>query len=186
MVDFRNLQEDLAQGATPTLAIEEVLNAVVGRFRRWRPVREIDVRLYGGWLDERGNPSENANTFMRLLPFLRGRWQGTLVRPSLAVALLRFPYLRLRGTVRGQSRRRRQKMVDQMIGCDAMYLALSRLEDVPVAVFTADDDLLPPLLMASAYSGSDVQWMRGQGRPRPNDPQLSNLHIAIDDGAWNA
>ena len=186
MVDFRNLQEDLAQGATPTIAIEEVLDAVVGGFRRWRPVREIDVRLYGGWLDEHGHLSANANDFTRLLPYLRGRRQGTIVRPSLALALLMFPYLRLRGTVRVDSRRRRQKMVDQMIGCDAMYLAVNPLEDVLVAVFTGDDDLLPPLLMANACDGSEVRWMRGEGQDRPNDAGLPSLGVTIDTGAWNA
>ena len=186
LVDFRNLQEDLARGATPMIALEEVLDAVVGGFRRWRSVREIDVRLYGGWLDERGNPSQNANAFMPLLPFLRGRRQGTIVRPSLALGLLKFPYLRLRGTVRITRRGRRQKMVDQMIGCDALYLALRPHDDLLVAVFTGDDDLLPPLLIANACGEGEVRWMRGQGRDRPNDARLSSFGVVVDGGAWNA
>ena len=73
-----------------------------------------------------------------------------------------------------------------MIGCDAMYLAVNPLDDLLVAVFTGDDDLLPPLLMANAFGDSDVRWMRGEGQVRPNDARLTNLGVTIDTGAWNA
>ena len=72
-------------------------------------LRELDVRLYGGWLDERGVPGPSALWLLPLLPVLRGRWRGLIVRPALATTMLQFPDVELRGTVRLQAKRRRQK-----------------------------------------------------------------------------
>ena len=68
---------------------------------------ELDVRLYGGWLDEQGVPSPSARWLLPLLPALRGRRQGLIVRPTLAMTMLQFPDVALRGTLRLQVKRRR-------------------------------------------------------------------------------
>ena len=86
-------------------------------------LRELDVRLYGGWIDEQGVHSPSALWLLPLLPVLRGRRQGLIVRPTLAMTMLQFPDIELRGTVRLQAKSRRQKMVDGMLGCDAAFVA---------------------------------------------------------------
>ena len=53
--------------------------------------RELDVRLYGGWTDELGWPSRHASWLHELLPYLRGRRNGLIVRPTLATSMIQFP-----------------------------------------------------------------------------------------------
>ena len=63
------------------------------------------------------------------------------MRPTLAVAMCQFPDLVLRGTVRLRSKRKRQKMVDGMLGSDAVFSVADGV--TPVGVITGDDDLIP-------------------------------------------
>lgn len=141
-------------------------------------LRELDVRLYGGWLDELGIPSSSARSLLPLLPVLRGRRRGLIVRPTLATAMLQFPDVELRGTVRLQARRRRQKMVDAMLGCDAVFAAAFGRSRV--GIVSDDDDLLPAALSAHAADPSGTAWMRpraaGDGI---NDRALSERGVRI-------
>ena len=139
-------------------------------------VRELDVRLYGGWTEPSGHPSRDAAWLTELLPDLRGRRHGLIVRPALAVTMIEFPQLFLRGTVRGEGRRRRQKMVDGMMGCDAVYMASN--ESIPVSIVSDDDDLLPAALTAHAMNTGTLSLMR---RRKPgsaiNDSLLSRQGV---------
>ena len=137
---------------------EGLVDAVAQTFRSVFPsVRELDLRLYGGWLDERGDFSPAALSLFEVLPVLRRRRHGLIVRPSLATTLVQLPDLVLQSTVRLQARRRRQKMVDGMLGCDAMSIVAEGL--TRVGVITDDDDLLPATLSAHAASAGLVVWM---------------------------
>ena len=141
-------------------------------------LRELDVRFYGGWTDERGIPSPAAFRLLQVVSALRGRRGGVIVRPSLAFAMCELPGVILRGTVRMRSKNKRQKMVDGMLGCDARFAAAGG--QVPVGIVTDDDDLVPAALSARAAGSQRVMWMR----PRPagaglNDDILLALGLQI-------
>ena len=138
-------------------------------------LRELDVRFYGGWTDEFGFPSRDAFWLLQTLPTLRGRRQGLIVRPSLAVAMLQFPDLVLKGTVRHESGRTRQKMVDGMLGCDAIFVATE--SGTRVGVITDDDDLVPATLSAHAANTTLTVWLR----PRPFGAGLNDQRL-VDQG----
>lgn len=185
LVDYHNVHGFLARPeGSPRLTVEPMLDLVATAFDRIAGGWLVDVRLYGGWVDEVGNATENANVLVGLLPYLRGRRRGLIVRPSLAVALLGYPQARLRGTLRTRSRRRREKMVDQMLGSDLMHLA--RTDDVHAVVFSDDDDLVPPLINACLARPSSTRLVRSSRRARPNDAQLSKLGLIIDKETWHA
>ena len=135
--------------------VDDVARAFVSVFP---DSRELDVRLYGGWTQPTGLPSRDASWLTELLPDLRGRRHGLIVRPSLATTMIAFPEVDLRGTVRGLPKRQRQKMVDGMMGCDAIYMVDHW--STYVTIVTDDDDLLPATLTAHAKNGNVLAWMR--------------------------
>lgn len=158
------------------LHTEVLVDTVAQSFRSVFPaVTELDVRLYGGWIDERGLYSPAALSLFEVLPGLRGRRHGLIVRPSLATTLVQFPDLMLQGTVRLQARPRRQKMVDGMIGCDTMFVAAEGL--TRVGVVTDDDDLVPSTLSAHAGRATLIVWMR----TRPVGDGLNDRNL-VDRG----
>ena len=139
------------------ILVEDVTQAFATTFPE---TRELDIRLYGGWTDPTGQPSRDASWLHGLLPDLRGRRHGLVIRPALATTMIQFPKLLLRGTVRGHGRRQRQKMVDGMMGCDAIQMAgHSR---TCVGIVTDDDDLLPATLSAHHTGSGMVAWIRAR------------------------
>ena len=140
--------------------------------------RELDVRLYGGWRDETGSPSHEASWLYELLPGLRGRRHGLIVRPALATTMIQFPEFLLRGTVRGRGRRQRQKMIDGMIGCDALYIATRG--PTYIGIVTNDDDLLPATLSAHRENADVLVWIRPRAiGSAVNDTGLLNEGMRI-------
>ena len=144
--------------------------------------RELDVRLYGGWTDELGWPSHHASWFHALLPNLRGRRSGLIVRPTLATSMIQFPLFLPRGTVRRRSGSRRQgheqKMVDGMLGCDALYAAMR--SRTCIGIVTDDDDLLPNALSSHERNPAAVVWMRTRRvGSATNDRALLNMGLSI-------
>ena len=160
LVDYDNVcRYENRSGADVALHTADLLDGLAHTFRRVFPdLKELDVRLYGGWTDEHGVPGPLAFGLLKVLPLLRGRRHGLIVRPSLATALVQFPNLVLQGTVRLLSRPRRQKMIDGMLGCDAMFVAAT--SPVPVGLVTDDEDLVPAALSAHAASTKPMVWMR--------------------------
>lgn len=158
---------------------ETLVNDVARAFSTVFPAaRELDIRLYGGWTDETGSPSRDASWLYGLLPNLRGRRHGLIVRPTLAKTMLQFPKFLLRGTVRVQTRRQRQKMIDGMIGCDALYIATHG--QTYVGIVTDDDDLLPATLSAHRANTDMLTWMRSRAiGAAPNDAGLLNEELKI-------
>lgn len=181
LVDYNNLcGRDIDSQAKAEFRTTELLDRLAAIFRSEYPCStEIDVRLYGGWVDEYGLPSPAANRLLPILPALRGRRYGMIVRPSLATAMVGFPDTILKGTVRLRSKRRHQKMVDAMMGCDAICAVAA----IParVALVTDDDDLVPAALSANAVARTALAWIR----PRPvgqglNDGRLTRRGIQIN------
>jgi len=180
LVDFHNFVADRTDRSGIQAAAEDAVDAAVQAFVHWGSVAALDIRFYGGWLDEDGHPSPNAQTLLATLPDLRGRRRGVVVRPELAMATMVEPTLRLHGTVRLRGGRRREKMVDQMIGCDMVFLAGSGGSFADIAVFSSDDDLIPPLLMANKIKPNLARWVRKQStHTRPNDQRLRHLGLII-------
>ena len=180
LIDLDNFRErDKKSKADLEFDTETLVDDVVRAFAAVFPAaRELDVRLYGGWRDETGRSSHEASWLYELLPELRGRRHGMIVRPALATTMLQFPEFLLRGTVRGQGRRQRQKMIDGMIGCDALYIATCG--QIYIGIVTNDDDLLPSTLSAHRANADMLAWMR----PRtvgsaPNDASLLNEGLRI-------
>lgn len=140
--------------------------------------RELDIRLYGGWMDPVGLPSRDASWLYKLLPALRGRRHGLLVRPALATTMIQFPWLLLRGTVRGHGQNQRQKMIDGMMGCDALHMTAHG--STYVGIVTNDDDLLPAVLSAHATNADMLAWMRTRSVGSAiNDAGLLNERLRI-------
>lgn len=182
LIDYYNFRTPEARSrAELELETETVLDQVVRAFAHVFPgTVELDLRLYGGWTDEAGSPTGDAAWLLQLLPVLRGRRDGVIVRPSLATAMIRFPELLLRGTLRGLGRNRRQKMVDAMMGLDATYMADEGLTHL--GIVTNDDDLLPAALTAHDINAEVVAWIRS----RPvgsalNDRALLEMGLRIHD-----
>ena len=157
----------------------DLVDTLAQNFRREFPdVRELDVRFYGGWTDEFGAPSRDAGWLLPALSPLRGRRHGLIVRPSLATSLLQFPRLVLKGTVRLKSEGKQQKMVDAMLGCDAIFVATEGL--ARIGVVCDDDDIVPATLSAYAANATRTVWMRpGRVRKGLNDSLLKGQGLQI-------
>ena len=175
------VQRDKKSKADLELDTETLVDDVARAFSFVFPkMRELDVRLYGGWTDEAGLPSRDASWLHELLPNLRGRRHGLIVRPALATTMIRFPDLLLRGTVRGQGRSRRQKMIDGMLGCDAMHMASDGL--AYVGIVTDDDDLLPAALFAHGINAGVLVWIGArQLGSAINDRALERQRLRLHD-----
>ena len=160
LVDFDNFRgRDRKSKADLEIDTRTIVDNVTRAFTAVYPdTREIDVRLYGGWTDSAGLPSRDASWLHELLPELRGRRHGLIVRPALATTMIRFPELHLRGTVRRRGRNQRQKMIDGMIGCDALHMATHG--QTCIGIVTDDDDLLPATLSAHDTNAGMLVWMR--------------------------
>ena len=158
LIDFDNFRErDKKSKVDLELDAQTLVDNVARAFAAVFPdARELDVRLYGGWTDPDGLPSRDAYWLHELLPDLRGRQHGLIVRPALATTMIRFPGFLLRGTVRG--RNQRQKMIDGMMGCDALHVAAQG--QVRIGLVTDDDDLLPAALSAHDTNAGMLVWMR--------------------------
>ena len=159
LVDWYNFRRrDQNSKADLELVTLTIVEQVSRAFATLFPdARELDLRLYGGWITEQG----------WLLPVLRGRRNGLIVRPALATSMIQFPMFHPRGTVRRRmrpptgsrtDRRYVQKMVDGMLACDALYAAAQAR--TCVGIVTDDDDLLPGALSAHAGHPDAVVWMR--------------------------
>ena len=160
LVDYDNLRLGLPS-STGDVALQagQMLRLLARAFLSlFAGLQELDVRFYGGWTDERGLPSRAALGLLPILAELRGRRHGIIVRPSLALTMMEFPDLLLRGTVRSLSGKQRQKMVDGMLGCDAVFAA--RDGETNVGVVTDDDDLIPSLLTAHSIAAASTLLVR--------------------------
>ena len=160
LVDYDNLSPTHPSSrAEFELNSSVIIDALALTFRDTFPsLTELDVRFYGGWTDEYGLPSPSATLLLSILPSLRGRRYGLIVRPHLATSLIQFADFLLSGTVRLHAKRRRQKMVDGMLGCDATFVANEGV--AIVGLVTDDDDLLPTALTAMSLNTRAFAWFR--------------------------
>lgn len=196
LVDFDNLGLSAVAGAgeqerprrpfTPTVLETELqLDALVDRVIACLGARLgsrafCELRLYGGWTDEFGYYTPQAQQLLTLLHRFRRRVKGHLLYPRLVETVAPLPQARLIGTLRVDCRRPRQKMVDALMNVDLAQLTISGWSGV--AVISSDDDCVPGLLVAKM---TPMVWLRqGSWRERPNDRLLAAQGIEILD--WSA
>ena len=177
LVDYDNVCPGNRTARDVEIQTEGLLNLLARASRASFPgLRELDVRLYGGWIDECGIHSQSAQWLLTLLPVLRGRRQGLIVRPTLATTMLQFPNIKLLGTVRLRSKPKRQKMVDAMLGCDAVYAAMCG--QLRVGIVSDDEDLLPAALTGPCGSpeghSADTVPASRNGAQRSRTERLRN------------
>lgn len=160
----------------------DLVSAVALAFRRTLPnLVELDLRLYGGWVSENARWSPSGEWLLPLVASLRGRRHGILVRPVLAAKMAQFPLVNLRGTMRLKSRQPRQKMVDGMLGFDALHFARNAAPPLGMlGIVSDDDDMIPALLTVQDASLAPTIWLRrravGSGL---NDSALQRHGVSI-------
>jgi len=125
---------------------------------------ELHIRLYGGWLNERGHYTQRAEWVLSQINTVRGRVNGVRVVPDVVIAIAECGSKPLFGLVRTIRSLRAQKMVDTMIAVDAIHFADGR--SGPLLIVSDDDDIVPPALAARARWEPVVLFRRrgpGQG-----------------------
>ena len=188
LVDYDNVRDrDRPERSQPVRADHELwatdlVSDIALALRRALPdLVELDLRFYGGWIAENGRWSPSAEWLLPLVASLRGRRHGILVRPVLAATMARFPLVNLRGTIRLQSRKRRQKMVDGMLGFDALHFARNAAPPLGMlGIVSDDDDMIPALLTVHDANSAPTVWLRkravGSGL---NDSALQRHGVSI-------
>ena len=168
-IDYDNVAMELFGRGDTVPALAEIVHVAVEAVRRDLPfVRTLDLRLYGGWLDESGFFSSPAARLLPELRRFRGLRGGIRIATSLALALRGVPDCRLIGSLRVTASRRRQKMVDGMLTLDICFSA----SDPGVVVMISDDDDLVPAALMASRAGGTVHWLRLRDRPSCNDAML--------------
>lgn len=165
LIDYDNVRPHRESNRLDAcLNLEQLIQDLVATLRIVMPgLRELRIRLYGGWLDERGQFSHLANWITPALEDQRGVRDGVRVLPRMALSPLCQPDARLRGTVRLEPRRRRQKMVDGLIIIDAVTLGMQKVERL--CVVSDDDDLVPGVLASRILFGVEASLLRTVNRP---------------------
>lgn len=142
-------------------------------------ISELVIRLYGGWIDERGRQSRNAQWLLAGLPWHRGRREGVIVKPAIATAIVAHADQVLIGSLRGWPEAPCQKMVDCMLAVDAIEFALQGV--AAVLIVSDDDDLVPAALAARRRrEGQRIVWLRRRRVGRGlNDAVLSRSGVVF-------
>ncbi len=109
-------------------------------------VKEVSLRIYGGWTDEKGAMTLRANWALASLSKIRGLVNGVRYLPLLPTSIA-AKVIRLKGLYRLSRAVPEQKMVDTLMAVDALHYCEG--EPIVLAIATDDDDLVPVLLAAS-------------------------------------
>lgn len=145
-------------------------------------LEEVDIRLYGGWLDEKTQWTPRAQYLLSVLSLVRGRRDHALVRLMLCSSVAASSMGPLRGLCRkrfdekAQTMKFEQKMVDTMMAVDIVYLCEGDVDLLVVA--SDDDDLVPGVITASRRSHTPIHLLRR----RPMGAGL-NDHVCCEHGA---
>lgn len=159
LVDYDNIRKDrversLADAEANLLEIAGILSAECARANPL--VAEIGLRLYGGWITNRGQYSQRAQMLLATLASARRKLNGVSVRPDLAFQLANTQHARFVGTLREDRSPPVQKMVDTLMAIDLLTLS----ENFPVFLATDDDDLVPAIAAAAFRSAQPAYLVR--------------------------
>lgn len=118
---------------------------------------EVAVRLYGGWINERGHLTQRCQWIVARLDTIRGLRRNVRLLPHLVHSIAQRSDLQLKGTCRTSRSPPEQKMVDTMIAVDLLhYAALGH----PILLATDDDDLVPAILAARLCRNPHIMLAR--------------------------
>jgi hypothetical protein len=181
LVDYDNVKTKQDRSAGDVgVNLADLLPALINETANLpeRP-KELLVRVYGGWIDERGRQSQRAQWLLAGLAWYRGRRGPTIIKPSLVTALACRTSDTLVGTIRQTPTGFRQKMVDILIAIDAIYFA--RDCGHAVVIFSDDDDLVPAALAASSMVRPlHFHWLRRRtAGSAMNDVLLQRAGVTI-------
>jgi uncharacterized LabA/DUF88 family protein len=150
----RRLERSLADAEANLLEIAEVL---AGECVNVIPtIHEIELRLYGGWITERGQYSRRAQMLLATLASARKKFHGVMIRPELVFRLAKTAHARFVGTLREHRNPTQQKMVDTLMAVDALILS----ETSAIFLATDDDDLVPAIVAAAIRSPHSAYLVR--------------------------
>lgn len=121
-------------------------------------LRELNLRIYGGWLTDRGQYTQRGEWLLKYGSIVRGRVEGVRVLPELATSIAACRSMQLIGSYRKRGTSPVQKMVDTMMAVDALHYVESDAQ--LVAIVSDDDDLVPPALAAVSKRRAYVHLVR--------------------------
>lgn len=173
LVDYDNVKLQPVKSALDEMFnLNDLATEIRRHLGRGEVVTEIWLRLYGGWLDERGMYTPRATWLLSWIRDVRGYEAGIRLYPELVLSLAELPSVRLSGTCRIEKKPRTQKMVDTMMALDACHFA--RDGSTEVVLVSDDDDLVPASMVASATRSkmAALLWLRLR------DPTLT-LHYEV-------
>lgn len=137
------------------IALSEIL---VGEAKAVSPtVSELQLRVYGGWIDEQSGYSTRGQSMLAALPVVRTRKKGVRILPILVTTLVGDNPRVLKGSIRNTTPPR-QKMVDVMLGVDAVAFAIEGERSILFA--TDDDDLVPAVLACRLRTRRPISVVR--------------------------
>jgi len=140
-------------------------------------VWEVDCRVYGGFRDIRGQPTERKAWLVRHLRLAGGLRDGVRIVPRLAESIICAPGATLVGTyANGQ-----QKMVDAMIAEDMG--AFARTSPSSLLLISDDDDFVPTVLGLSRTTAAPILWLRQRAAGR-NDLHFTSTVTFLSDWRW--
>jgi hypothetical protein len=181
LVDFASI---CPSGGEPGHADALDLLAVMIRARCGWPsalrstVHEVDCRIYGGFRDVAGSPTESRVWLTKHLARARGLKDGIRVVPVLVEAIACAPARTLIGTIANG----RQKMVDAMIAEDLSLFARSG-EHRSIMLISDDEDFVPVVLSVSRTTPTEVRWLRQRAVGR-NDRHFEPSVTLLTDARW--
>jgi hypothetical protein len=158
--------------------VGNMLRTMHGTTDASRSVVEVACRIYGGFRDIAGNPTERRTWLARNLNRLRGLADGVRLIPEIAESLAAAPEAMLVGTYANQ----RQTMVDGMIAEDAGLFARSA-DYQAVVLISNDDDFVPVAITIARATSTNLQWLRRRARGR-NDELMGSSVDFVTDWRW--
>lgn len=140
---------------------------------------DVECRLYGGFVDRRGGPTEQYVRTIRRVRRLQTLESRVRIRPTIVRSLAAHPGAQFHGTYKNGG----QKMVDQMLALDAYHFAESDFFDC-VGIIANDDDYVPVVVAIGHKFHCPVRWLRKR-TTSPNDHHFSPENVTVlEDGMW--
>lgn len=180
LVDYDNVMSAEEKNKGDTAANIYDICSIISRYITDRDpsVEEVNLRLYGGWVDLSMRETVRASWLLAEISAFRTRINKIRFKPSIVRDLIDYPTATLIGTYQNKE----QKMVDAMISFD--LLSFSKEYDGIIILFSDDTDFVPALLLASVEGGKKrrihlIRRFKETGVP-PNDRYLIDAGITIN------
>jgi len=155
-----------------------LVRGACGRKAEYPGIHEVECRVYGGFRDITGKPTERRAWLARNLAILRGLRDGVRIIPGIADSIVCASDVVLKGTYANG----RQTMVDAMIAEDAESFARSG-EHSSILLVSDDEDFVPVVLSISRTTNAVIRWVRQRPNGR-NDDALGESTILLTDARW--